>query len=223
MNKHVRSSKWLGLLAAAWLSTAAMGCDKPTPAECKKAINNIRVVLGTSQQSEFGSASAAWVRSCRGSAKRKAVKCAIESATVDALKGCGLISAKEIDELIELDKQLQQLNPPLGSGSGSGAATGSGAAGMDPALGNLPGPASGSGLGSGSAAGTGTGSASGTGTGSATGAGTGTGTGSATGAGTGTGSPSGTGTGTGSASGTGAATGSGAAPGSAAGTPPRSP
>ena len=40
-------------------------------------------LLGTAQQSEFGNASQAWIRSCRGSAKRKAVRCAIEAGSVE--------------------------------------------------------------------------------------------------------------------------------------------
>ncbi|HVV83794.1 MAG TPA: hypothetical protein VHE35_12050, partial [Kofleriaceae bacterium] len=110
MNKHERSSKkWLGVVAGAWLAmaAAAAGCDKPSPSECRKAIENIRVVLGTAEQSEFGNATAAWVRSCRGSAKRKAVRCAIDATSMDQLKACNLISEKEIDDLRLLDKQLQ--------------------------------------------------------------------------------------------------------------------
>ena len=144
---------WLGLLACAWLSTASIGCDKPTAGECKKAILNIRAVLGTSEQSEFASQTGAWVRSCRGSAKRKAVTCAMESASVEALKGCGLISTKEIDELIELDRQLKQLDPARPGAGATGTAPGvtppgTGtvpATGAGAATGTDPGPGSGAG------------------------------------------------------------------------------
>ncbi len=188
---------WLGLLACAWLSTASIGCDKPTAGECKKAILNIRKVLGTNEQSEFASQTGAWVRSCRGSAKRKAVTCAMESASVEALKGCGLISTKEIDELIELDRQLKQLDPTRPGAGATGTVPGT----TPPGTGTVPG--------------TGAGAATGTDPGPGSGAGTGTGSGSATAAGSGSGSATGTGTG----SATGSAAGSATPPAGGATTP----
>ena len=96
------------IVMLALLSSAALiACDKPSEGDCKKAINNIRVLLGTDKLTEDTGQTAAWVRSCQGSAKKSSVKCAMEASTVEQLERCGIL--KGVD-----------LEPPA---SGSGSAT----------------------------------------------------------------------------------------------------
>ena len=83
----------LSLLAVCALAA----CDKPSATDCKKAIANIRVLLGTDKLTDDAGQSAAWVRSCQGSAKKSSVKCAMEASTVDQLKRCGLLKAEDLE------------------------------------------------------------------------------------------------------------------------------
>jgi hypothetical protein len=92
------------LLSLAFIAGALVACDKPSEGDCKKAINNIRVLLGTDKLTEDTGQTAAWIRSCQGSAKKSSVKCAMEASTVDQLKRCGML--KNVD-----------LEPAEGSGS----------------------------------------------------------------------------------------------------------
>ncbi len=77
------------------------GCDKPSEGDCKKAIANIRRLLGTDNLTEDAGQSAAWIRSCRGNAKKSSVKCAMEASTVDQLRRCGLLADEDFAELAE--------------------------------------------------------------------------------------------------------------------------
>ncbi len=91
-----------GLVGAAILMLVALAaCEKPSEGDCKKAISNIRRLLGTDKMTEDTGQSAAWVRSCRGSAKQSSVSCAMEASTVDQLKRCGLLKAADFDELLD--------------------------------------------------------------------------------------------------------------------------
>lgn len=79
---------------------ALVGCSKPSEGDCKRAIANIRALLGTDKLTEDSGQNSAWVRSCRGSAKKESVKCAMEASTVEQLKRCGLLKGEELDELM---------------------------------------------------------------------------------------------------------------------------
>jgi hypothetical protein len=79
---------------------ALVACNKPSEGDCKRAIANIRVLLGTDKLTTESDQSAGMVRSCRGSAKKESVKCAMEASTVEQLKRCGLLKGEEIDELM---------------------------------------------------------------------------------------------------------------------------
>jgi hypothetical protein len=124
----------LPVLFAVWMCAAlATGCDKPSSSECKRAIGNIRTLMGTAQMSIEGSADAAWIRSCRGAAKKSSVTCAIEAKSLDALKACGLLKGKQLEEIDQLDRDLQKLRPgkptsaPVGSAAPAPAPIGSAA------------------------------------------------------------------------------------------------
>jgi len=79
---------------------ALVGCKKPSEGDCKRAIANIRALLGTDKLTEDSGQNSAWVRSCRGSAKKESVQCAMEASTLDQLKRCGLLKGEELDELM---------------------------------------------------------------------------------------------------------------------------
>ena len=114
-------------------------CDKPKEEDCRKAIENIRRLMGTDKLSAASGANdiESSVRRCRGNSNKKSVQCAIAAQTVDDLKKCGLLPEDE--------------TPFGGKGSGSasgsasgstGSASGSGSAGSASAA---PGSASGTG------------------------------------------------------------------------------
>ncbi len=92
-------------------------CDKPSEGDCKKAIANIRALLGTDKMTDDAGETAAWVRSCRGSAKKSTVHCAMEASTIDQLKRCGLLKATDFEGT--------EIGTGSASGSGSGSASGS--------------------------------------------------------------------------------------------------
>lgn len=79
----------LVILAAPVLvaALATAGCDKPTEEQCRKAVENVRRLTGTTQ-SDFGADPEAAMRSCRGNASKKSVLCIIEAKTVADLTKC---------------------------------------------------------------------------------------------------------------------------------------
>ena len=93
--------KKLQLVMFALVVAGLAACDKPSETDCKKAIANIRLLLGTDKMTDDAGQSAAWVRSCQGSAKKSTVKCAMEASTVDQLKRCGLVKEEDLQVLME--------------------------------------------------------------------------------------------------------------------------
>ena len=85
-------------------------CEKPSESECKKAVTNIRQIMGTSKMSIDGAQDAAWVRSCRGTAKKTSVSCAIAAKSLDGLKTCGLLKGADLDELMQIEADLKKLH-----------------------------------------------------------------------------------------------------------------
>src|SRR5690606_14409976 len=65
----------------------------------KKAIENIRALLGTDTLTEDTGQTAAWIRSCVGSARKSSVKCAMEASTLEALQRCGLVKPEDMKDL----------------------------------------------------------------------------------------------------------------------------
>jgi hypothetical protein len=82
---------WLlpALFAAALFAGA--GCNKPTEDDCRKALVNIRTLLGTEHLSQADQTIEGEVRRCRGGSKRASVACAIKATTVAELRECKLI------------------------------------------------------------------------------------------------------------------------------------
>lgn len=86
------------------------GCNKPDEESCRKAISNMKSLLGTdSTNSDSGGD----VRRCRGASSRKNVECAIAAKSIDELRACGF---------------ALKTTPPAGSGSAGSGSAGSGSA-----------------------------------------------------------------------------------------------
>jgi hypothetical protein len=117
------------LAAVAVLGLVIAGCDKPSPENCKKALQNMARLLGNESQSDEA-ALATEVRRCTGGSSRKSVECATKASSLDELRAC------------EFYKVPAAPTPAPGSGSGSAPAPGSGSA---PAPAPAPAPAAGSG------------------------------------------------------------------------------
>lgn len=62
------------------------GCNKPTEESCRKAISNMKSLLGTDS---LNSDIAGDVRRCRGGSSKKVVDCAIAATSQDQLRACG--------------------------------------------------------------------------------------------------------------------------------------
>jgi hypothetical protein len=84
--------KRLILIAAVWLAA----CNKPAESDCRRAIERIRELTGTSNIQGGADVEAA-VRSCRGNASKKSVKCAMEASSLEQLERCGIISKEELE------------------------------------------------------------------------------------------------------------------------------
>ena len=74
------------LLTLALLGTF-LGCATPTEDQCRKAVDNIRKLTGTSQ-SDFGADPQAAIRSCKANASKNSVLCMTEAKTVEELRKC---------------------------------------------------------------------------------------------------------------------------------------
>ena len=159
----------------------SVGCNKPSGGDCRKAIANMQVLLGTEHLAHDSDIEGE-VRRCKGSSKKKAVDCAIAAKSIDDLRACDFMripanTGKTPDAGSAIGSGTGSATGSA-SGSGSGSTLGSGSAtGSGSAMGSA-GTSAGSGLGSAIAAGTTAGSAAGSG--SATGPGPATGSGSAT-------------------------------------------
>lgn len=94
-------------LVMAALGTS-FGCDKPTEEQCKKAVENIRKLTGTSQ-SDFGADPQAAIRSCKSNASKASVQCMTEAKTIEALTKCeGDAAEKFIQQEEEAEKKRRE-------------------------------------------------------------------------------------------------------------------
>jgi len=82
--------------AALLVTVAALlsGCNKPSEAECRKAIANMRRLLDTDKVNVAGDVESA-IRRCRGSSKKKSVQCATDAKSLEELGACGLLPPAE--------------------------------------------------------------------------------------------------------------------------------
>ena len=64
----------------------AGACDKPSEENCRKALSNVRTLLGTgSPEADV----AGDVRRCKGGSNKKTVECAMAATSIEQLKACG--------------------------------------------------------------------------------------------------------------------------------------
>lgn len=80
---------WTAILAAlvAVPLATGTGCNRPSEEDCKKAVTNIRKLTNT-ERDDFGVKPEAAIRSCRGNADKKSVKCAMNAKTLEDLEKC---------------------------------------------------------------------------------------------------------------------------------------
>lgn len=103
------------ILTTVLLALGAGACDKPSEADCEKALRNMQRILGTDSFNDTASLQGE-VRRCRGASSKAAVACAIKAETLDDLNNC------------DFEKLGKHGGINLaGSGSGSGSAAGSAA------------------------------------------------------------------------------------------------
>lgn len=100
----------LSILAV--LAVLAFGaCSKPSEENCRKALANMKHLMGTENLNDAESLEGE-VRRCKGGSTRKAVACAIKAQTLDELRAC---------EFYKVPAGALG----IGSGSASGSAAGS--------------------------------------------------------------------------------------------------
>jgi threonine synthase len=74
-------------LFALLLPALLAGCDRPTEAECKKAISNVQRIYGIDVEKDAANANAA-VRRCRSRTKHSEVQCLINAKTAADEEAC---------------------------------------------------------------------------------------------------------------------------------------
>lgn len=69
-------------------------CNKPSEENCRKALANMRSLLGT-DSALSNTDSAGDVRRCVGGSTKKAVECAMNAKTLDELRACDFMGSKK--------------------------------------------------------------------------------------------------------------------------------
>jgi hypothetical protein len=79
----------------AWIAivvSAVVGCNKPEEEDCKKAIENMRKLMGTDS---YVTDLAPHIRRCKGGSSKEAVACAIKATSRAELEACGFAKFDE--------------------------------------------------------------------------------------------------------------------------------
>lgn len=87
-------------------------CDscsqKPTEAECRAAIENVREILGLDKQTAGVDINKA-IRSCRGSSTKKTAKCLADAKTEKDLAACeGEVGEKYLEQEREAERKRRE-------------------------------------------------------------------------------------------------------------------
>lgn len=80
-------TRTLSAVVVVVLGLASAGCEKPSEEDCRKAIANMQTLLGTDKLLAAEDLQGA-IRRCKGSSSKKAVTCAIDATSLDALQQC---------------------------------------------------------------------------------------------------------------------------------------
>ena len=73
------------VISFASLAPLASGCDKPTEADCKKAIENLDKLHDVAPDPKKEAAS---VRKCQASSSKSSVECMMKATTVEQANAC---------------------------------------------------------------------------------------------------------------------------------------
>ncbi|MGN6110248.1 MAG: hypothetical protein ACTHU0_34410 [Kofleriaceae bacterium] len=112
-----RRTKNLWLCCALGLAALSGACNKPSEDSCRKAIENMRSLLGT-ESLQSTEATAGEIRRCKGGSKKAAVECAINATSIEQLRDCKFMKVP--------DKQPEPAGGATGTGSGAGTGSGTG-------------------------------------------------------------------------------------------------
>jgi hypothetical protein len=93
------------------LVVLAGACNKPSEDNCRKALTNVRALLGTEGTDVDIEGD---VRRCRGGSSKQNVDCAMSATSIEQLKTCGFFKIPE-----------KKAAAGSAAGSGSGSAAGS--------------------------------------------------------------------------------------------------
>jgi hypothetical protein len=74
----------------------AAACNKPSEDSCKKAIENMRELLGN--DTGVGTDTTSAVRACRAGSTRESVECAVSAKTVEDLEKCAFFKIPDKEE-----------------------------------------------------------------------------------------------------------------------------
>lgn len=86
--KHARMRM---VIAALGLASALGACNKPSEENCRKALGNLRQLLGTDKLTLEQGSLEGEIRRCRGGSSKKSVECAINAKTIEELRACNLV------------------------------------------------------------------------------------------------------------------------------------
>jgi len=86
-------------------------CNKPSEENCKKAVENMRELLGTNDGVTADTTSA--IRSCKGGSSKAAVECAIAAKTVEDLEKCEFFKIPDKEE--QCKKALANMRQQTGA------------------------------------------------------------------------------------------------------------
>lgn len=89
--KHARLRMVIAALGLVGASALGAGCNKPSEESCRKALGNLRQLLGTDKLTLEQGSLEGEIRRCRGGSSKKSVECAINAKTVEELRACNLV------------------------------------------------------------------------------------------------------------------------------------
>ncbi|MBA3395894.1 MAG: hypothetical protein H0T89_24900 [Deltaproteobacteria bacterium] len=144
-----RISSVVFVIAAGALVSLGTGCNKPSEESCRKALGNMRLLLGTENLNSNADLDGD-VRRCRGGSSKKAVDCATKATTLEQLRACDfmkLADKKPAPGSATDVGSAGSATPAMGSGSAAPAGSGSaadGAAGSAGSAGSAAAPTAGS-------------------------------------------------------------------------------